>query len=377
VLIYWNNYLTGRSFQINQVSLNLLGTALGSEAWMQNYLSATETIDHSVTTSVTSPVCLEGQSNNPELISISGSPQVQHGAGNRWFANLPLQTTGITNYQVSFQNGGLIEPGTAQWLPTELFSSPNLTIRQGDSLLLVVQPPGGVTGPAQITIGQTVLPATIGTAQPYQFTQSGTFTVTGTVPSTPALQKSIQVTVVASSFNGSPVAWVGRTLNWSNPLLLPPPQVVLDVDNRVTYQETKLSSGGNQVSLLVDAPDPRYLVARLGADGPILANAEIQGINVASSVDTGVFVIQTYTDGSELVEMPVVVTDVFPGIQVVISIFAGGVTFDDGTTVKTLTAADFNSLGVAMVKFIYPAGAKTSVCHTLKVYNGTTLVGSR
>jgi len=52
-----------------------------------------------------------------------------------------------------------------------------------------------------------------------------------------------------------------------------------------------------------------------------------------------------------------------------------GVTFDDGTLIKTLTSNDFDSLGVCRIRFIRAAGVKTSTCHITKVYQGGELIG--
>ena len=56
------------------------------------------------------------------------------------------------------------------------------------------------------------------------------------------------------------------------------------------------------------------------------------------------------------------------------SIFAAGVTFDDGTTVKTLTAADFDSLGRCKVRFIKAKGVYTSNCHSTKIYQNGVVI---
>ena len=54
----------------------------------------------------------------------------------------------------------------------------------------------------------------------------------------------------------------------------------------------------------------------------------------------------------------------------------GGVTFDDGTLVKELTAADFDELGQASVRFLRPVDVQTSVCHMTKAYQNGVLVGT-
>jgi len=63
-----------------------------------------------------------------------------------------------------------------------------------------------------------------------------------------------------------------------------------------------------------------------------------------------------------------VVDNLPPGGYVVISISRAGVTFMDGTTVKTFYASDFTS-GVMYVNFLMPLGMTGSFCHVTSVYD--------
>ena len=71
-------------------------------------------------------------------MQISGGIQPQAGAGQRWYANVPLLASGPTAVTVSFQNGGLQESCQVQWQATDLLQANNLTVRQGDTLLFSV-----------------------------------------------------------------------------------------------------------------------------------------------------------------------------------------------------------------------------------------------
>lgn len=52
-----------------------------------------------------------------------------------------------------------------------------------------------------------------------------------------------------------------------------------------------------------------------------------------------------------------------------------GVTFDDGTVNRTLTAADFNEIGVPTYYLVQGAGVTTSVCRSMDIYQGSTHIG--
>ena len=104
-------------------------------------------------------------------------------------------------------------------------------------------------------------------------------------------------------------------------------------------------------------------------------SAKIAGFRLWTGADTYTKLVQTYADGSQLVEMLLVLSPVPADLSVQMDLIAGGVIFTDGTTSKTFGAADFDALGQCKVQFIRPAGARTSVCHSIKVFQGAALVG--
>jgi hypothetical protein len=53
----------------------------------------------------------------------------------------------------------------------------------------------------------------------------------------------------------------------------------------------------------------------------------------------------------------------------------GGVTFDDGTTYKELSATDFDALGQHKLRFIMPEGVTTANCHRITIMQGAERVG--
>ena len=59
----------------------------------------------------------------------------------------------------------------------------------------------------------------------------------------------------------------------------------------------------------------------------------------------------------------------------VAKIFVAGVTFEDGTRVKWLTAEDFDEYGVCRPTFIRGANVKTSVCHRTYIYQDEANLG--
>ena len=92
--------------------------------------------------------------------------------------------------------------------------------------------------------------------------------------------------------------------------------------------------------------------------------------------DNGTYyrVVGTYPDGSQLVEVSLLLGAVPEGTTVTLSIFVSGVTFEDGTRTKTLTADDFDENGHFTIRFVRARGVKTSVCHSTRIYQNGQLI---
>ncbi len=93
------------------------------------------------------------------------------------------------------------------------------------------------------------------------------------------------------------------------------------------------------------------------------------------SPDSYLRLIQTYADGSQLVESMFILSPVLPTLTATVEIIVAGVTFEDGTVFKTLRPEDFDALGACKIHFIRAAGVKTSVCHVTKLYDDGFLIG--
>jgi hypothetical protein len=356
----------------------------GIKNWVGEMLADESGLDltNPVISSYTSPVCLEGRDPYLSMMSVNlgrttNNIPVHHNAGLRWYANVPLSAQGATVLTVSCQNGGRIEQRTVEWQPVNLLEATNLTIRTGDSLLLTAQPDRSPNSTLSVKVGTRQFAGR--TAQPlaYCFTNAGVFTVTGTyAPGGRASRsRSITVTVVGYNFTNYPASWVGYQRVWDLPNVAA--EVVMQADSRLFFQPTaSLTNNGEEFSLRPDLNEPRSIVARLGANGPILDSVREQGVNLWLDNQTYTRIIQVYPDGSQLIEMLLVWSPVLPDLTVELDVIVSGVMFDDGTTTKILTPADFDALGQAAVRFIRPAYAHTSVCHSVTIRQGPAVLGT-
>ncbi len=395
VRIYWDNAASDCSLLIKDLRLQVLvgpdANGNGIKDWVKNRLRTLCGVEVGgaaapfLISATTSPYCLEGRERYLGTLrlnvgidgSAAGATNVLaagHGAGYRWYANVPLSPTNLMRVESSFQNGGLKGTNWIIWKPTNLLTNDNLAVRVGDALLLTAAPPGATNGSVSITVvGVTNYTTDYATAVPHSFAVAGTYTLTGSYTSGQGVltNRSITVQVVSASFDGNPAAWVGQTRVLDCPDL--PPEVVVESDPGVQWSlVSPITYWGNRFFLTINSREPHYLVARLGSAGPILTNAPVDGFEIYSSTDTYVTIVQLYADGSQLVEMLVLQSPLVPSVLTHLEIFVAGVTFDDGTISKVLGASDFDALGQCPVRFIRPKDCTTSVCHYLRA----TQIGS-
>ena len=134
-----------------------------------------------------------------------------------------------------------------------------------------------------------------------------------------------------------------------------------------------LSSGGFEFTLLLGVDTPLHMTARLGEGGPIMDDARVHSVYGANGSYWRTLSI--CLDGSRMVEVRLQLGNVPPDIEVRIHIFKGGVTFDDGTIDRILTAADFAENGVVTYRMIQSLDSWGSVCHTTGIYQNGEYLG--
>ena len=390
--ILWDNPVTYTSLRLKamhvQVGLGADSNGDGIKDWVGALVNSQSGMDatNSTLSSYISPMCLEGRDPYLSLVqmSVEGAynqmPTVtpQPGPNRRWYVNVPLASGAASVFQISYQNGVKTETKNLQWLPANVLDGGQFTVRKGDSLQLLASPDSGANSKAQmvLTIGTNQVTRNVTQTYAYQFRKAGVFTVSGTYlppKNGPTQSGSITVQVVDESITNNPDCQVGQERIWN--VTVVPPTAVLATDARVFYESiAPLPGGGIETGLIVDQNEPRYLLSRLGTNGPVLASAQANGFQLWSGSGTYTKVLQTYADGSQLLESMVIMSPVLPDLTVRLDVIAGGVTFDDGTTSKTLTATDFDALGCCLVHYNRPAASKTSVCTAVSIFQGSTLI---
>jgi hypothetical protein len=133
---------------------------------------------------------------------------------------------------------------------------------------------------------------------------------------------------------------------------------------------------GRNFSLRINQDRPARVIARLGGDGPIVSGTTVHAITFGTSADTGFALIKEYADGSQLIEGRITLGYVPEDLEVHMHIFAGGVTFEDGTIDKVFTAADFSETGDLRFRFIRAEDGYTAACHYIQFFVGGVLIRS-
>lgn len=121
-------------------------------------------------------------------------------------------------------------------------------------------------------------------------------------------------------------------------------------------------------------PQNQPLLVRYGADGPILGGGEVKSVCIRSNDKAG-NIYESIGDPISTARLYVVVSGDLAGAEIRCNIVIGGVTFDDGSTTKSLWAADFDELGVGSLLFLKPNTAHAN-CRTFTVWKDGVCFGS-
>ena len=386
--IFWNNHNIWARLRLQSIRIQ---GASGADSnndgivdWVRGFVESQSGLDQTgeMLTSYISPACVEGRDPFPVLMTANvsgneaGNPNLKPlpSPDQRWHVNVPLASSGASTLQLSYQNGAKSELRQIQWLPVNVLTGGKFVVRDGDSLLLTAQPElvsGNDGATIELTVGTEQFTLKPSAAKPYRFTGSGTVTVKGTYTAGGVSQSgTVTVEIVAQKFVADPDCHVGEERVWSISL---PAQVVLEADQQLTVGQ--LLNGESQTTLMTDQSEPRYVITRLGAGGPILNSWTVRGFDFWEGMDTYLRVTRDYPDGTRLMEMQMVMNPALPDITVQMDILVGGVVFDDGTVSKKFTGADFDELGTCLVRFLHAPTSESAVCHSIKLLQDDVVVG--
>ena len=355
----------------------------GIPDWRDNRNASVSGFDELPLESLVSPLCVEGKDLWRDVLEI-GAEYVEGGSngvfaavktiGDGFYADIPLAEYGQT--RIAFADRALSNDVAVAWKPLDVFEedfvSDALVIRTGDSLRLAGEGTVSVLR-ADVADWTVVTNWSQTAATPYRFDQAGTYliTVSRENPLLGGETGYAQVEVVSSKFpKRNPAIMIDRAQSLACPALAPRNLIEHDAALQVTAEPD--GSGGVDLTLCTHTDRDMGLLSRLDEDGPI--SDAVQVTSVWADNGTYYRVAQTYPDGSQLVEVSLLLGALAENMSVTLEIFVSGVTFEDGTRTKTLTAADFDENGRYVIRFIKARGVTTSVCHRTYIYQDGKLI---
>ena len=334
--------------------------------------------------SLVSPLCVEGRDLWRDVLEVEVAYPWTNAVfstvktiGDGFYVDVPLPTSGVAT--VSMRDRSLSGSFSVSWKALDVFdgefATNALVVRTGDSLRIAPY----VGGESEVSVSRAdgsggwsaVTNWTESAATPYRFSTNGLYLVVVTHHGILSDDTAYAlVDVVSSRFpKRNPAILVDNVYILGCPGLSP--RNVLEHDPALRV-EAESSSGGVALSLMTHSDRDLGLVSRLCEGGAISDAVQVTPV----WADNGTYyrVAGNYEDGSQLVEVSLLLGALPPGTSVTLSIFVAGVSFEDGTRTKTLTAEDFDENGHATIRFIRARGVTNSVCHRTYIYQDGKLI---
>jgi hypothetical protein len=381
--LVWDNYDQRCTLRVNEIRLQKLGgpdmDGNGLLDWVEIYLDEITGVDP-VSESYVSPVCIEGDASYVPFMQIvdaqTNQIPVKQSAGPRWYTDLPLSESGVTEAAVSFQSGGKIRNICVEWTALDLaeHDGEELVIRCGDSLRVA-----SALQPFTLTVGPDTYTSADGAPLSVLFDKAGTYTLSdGTA--------AITVHVVSGGFpEESPACMPDRIRHWICPQL--PTNTVVEADETVGLQQSVEILEGSETNaaflpactkLTLTASQTlgeHWLVARIYEGGAILDNIQL---NVCwSGWSYGYATGVAHFDDMSVWEFTLNSRSLPEGVTLEISAIVAGVVFaDDFSTTRTITAADFDEQGNFTYQLAVPNDVDTAACHTVRMYQDGVYIGT-
>jgi hypothetical protein len=326
-----------------------------------------------------SPLCVEGgNASYIEAIEVSGyyvapggddpHPPVRRIAGNRWYADLPLDPDGTTpvSVAVSYQNSAVTVSGDVLWETVDTASLDGDTVRLDDEMLLGAELPEGVLE-WTLEVGGTSFRMTRGEVRRHKFTTAGDVPVTAswTEAGGEAVSNEAVVHVLSADFGSEPVCHAGTERTWRIAGI--GDGIHVEIDRDVQSTDLGCSAGARRFLLRGAVPAIAYATARIAENGPVLDTTAVHVIETATHVGDGYHrVIADFGDGTVLYDGYVVAGQVVEGMSVRVTLWGTNSTFEDGTQEKTFTWESFDASGE--LHFSILGGRSFTTCMTVALY---------
>ena len=195
----------------------------------------------------------------------------------------------------------------------------------------------------------------------HQFNQAGLVELS--VQTQDRLGNVLTATVTIKVISAESTAFIaleGVERSWQWPNL--PAEVVVETGDYKYHAASKKMA-------CYDEYDQGYIIARLGANGPILASFKPEVFTIYNVVKGYVSIVETHADGSSVIEDTLYLSKMPNNLVITLNINTGGAIFGNGSLQYDIPMGDFNDLNSYTYRVLRPAG-KTTSCHNPIVKDG-------
>jgi hypothetical protein len=135
-----------------------------------------------------------------------------------------------------------------------------------------------------------------------------------------------------------------------------------------------------RLMLRARGPGRPVLSARIGmSNGPMIAQCPVDAFEQRTNAESTIRIIDTLPDGSLVTEAILTMRPLVPHLQVRLSMYTGGGTFEDGTTSMVVSSDDYtrksDGSGTLLYRIIRSPRAGSGLCHTTQTFQDAVLVG--
>jgi hypothetical protein len=339
----------------------------------------------------TSPFCFEGTSYAPASVAIDSYPladtanlreeTVQQALYNSYYADIALTADEDRVVLINDQSGLRNSEITLTWAAFNAHEHDFIHIRLEDSLLLTaIDPSLPVARPIELK-----LTAPDGTVEIHSlaaearlqalFDQAGDWQLQATLQpiadEAPIVYDSV-IRVSSASLNPRPILLENQTRAWTPSIS--DGEVIVESDAGLQLYESNPGASPRTFQLSGQIAGGR-LIARL-PNGAVLATTETSVIRDYTRTQTYNQVVEKFSDGTVMVSAYIILNEVPEDFSMDIHVFKSGVTFDDGTIWRTITAEDFDEQGRYRFFMLRSPGVKGGNCHRYWYHQGDDVIGT-
>ena len=388
-MIVWHNWEVNTFLAVHDLRFVRFGgpdtDENGLVDWKDHRNSSSTALESMPFESLVSPLCVEGRDLWRDVLEINVSYPETNATfaaiktiGDGFYADIPLSDEGCT--VISLADRTLSNAFPVVWSEFNPYSGAYATnaivVRRNDSLRIA----GYGHSESTVTVSRATSEGEwVGvsnwiqtTSSPYRFDTPGLHLVSVAANGLLGAHEAVAlVDVMDSRFpSRNPAVQMDEMQDMFCPSLSP--RSLIEHDPELLVEASILDSEGVNLSLLTHTSHDLGLVSRIDENGAIFDAIQVTPV----WFDNGSYyhVAQTYPDGSQLVEVSLLLGAMPQGMSIKLEIFVSGVTFEDGTRTKVLTADHLDENGHCSVRFVKARGVTSSVCHRTYLYQDGKLI---